>query len=299
MSKIRHGLGVAAATAVATLIPVGVAGAVQNPTTGQPGTTGGFNCATNTAPVEPGNAANAPGSAFNETTPGRAGTVYAGNGDGIDATRREHGRGVAVRHCVSSSEFTLIAHTRPPSPWPELRTPGSRRAAPARFLAFGSTGMKPRRRRWRVVARGACRSVRTRALRPAGFHASPRSVAGDAATSTSALSSGSSDSRDVHGYAATSQGASTLSRPVFRRTESGFQDVDRLTSRQSLIRTRGPVASCPASRRGPLWRRRPSPAGRRRRCDRTGDPSGELCDTLSTWPTSRVRSSSMWLPSPP
>jgi hypothetical protein len=82
MSKIRRSLEVAAATAVATLIPVGIAGAVQNPTTGQPGTTQGFNCGTNTAPVEPGNAANAPGSAFNETSPGTAGTVYAGNGPG-------------------------------------------------------------------------------------------------------------------------------------------------------------------------------------------------------------------------
>jgi hypothetical protein len=82
MSKIRRSLGVVAATAVATLVPVGIAGAVQTPTTGQPGTTQGFNCGTNTAPTEPGNAANAPGSAFNETTPGTAGTVYAGNGPG-------------------------------------------------------------------------------------------------------------------------------------------------------------------------------------------------------------------------
>jgi hypothetical protein len=51
-----------------------------SPTTGQPGTTQGFNCGTTTAPTEPGNAANAPGSAFNETSPGTAGTVYAGNG---------------------------------------------------------------------------------------------------------------------------------------------------------------------------------------------------------------------------
>jgi hypothetical protein len=54
---------------------------LQTPTTGQPGTTAGFNCgAGNTAPVEPGLAALAPGSAFNETTPGTAGLVYAGNG---------------------------------------------------------------------------------------------------------------------------------------------------------------------------------------------------------------------------
>jgi hypothetical protein len=67
------------------LVPAASASAVQNPTTGQPGTTAGFNCGTSTAPVEPGNAANAPGSAFNETRPGTAGTVYAGNGPGSTA----------------------------------------------------------------------------------------------------------------------------------------------------------------------------------------------------------------------
>lgn len=59
-----------------------VAFAQTTPTTGQPGTTAGFNCGTDGAPVEPGNAASAPGSAFNETSPGHAGTVYAGNGTG-------------------------------------------------------------------------------------------------------------------------------------------------------------------------------------------------------------------------
>lgn len=62
--------------------PTSMAFAEQNPVTGQPGTTAGFNCGTRTAPVEPGNASSAPGSAFNETGPGRAETVYAGNGPG-------------------------------------------------------------------------------------------------------------------------------------------------------------------------------------------------------------------------
>ena len=44
--------------------------------TGQPSQT----CLSSTAPNEPGQAASAPGSAFNETGPGTAGTVYAGNG---------------------------------------------------------------------------------------------------------------------------------------------------------------------------------------------------------------------------
>ncbi len=45
-------------------------------TQGQPGQT----CLSSTAPSEPGQASSAPGSAFNETGPGTAGTVYAGNG---------------------------------------------------------------------------------------------------------------------------------------------------------------------------------------------------------------------------
>ena len=76
-------LGVFAAGTL--LVPAASVGAIQTPTTGQPGTTAGFNCATSTAPVEPGHAASAPGSAFNETTPGTAGTVYAGNGPGSTA----------------------------------------------------------------------------------------------------------------------------------------------------------------------------------------------------------------------
>src|SRR6476620_807198 len=55
------------------------------PTTGQPGTTAGFNCGTLSAPVTPGNAKNSQ-SVFNEpfpvgTTPfgGIAGQHYAGN----------------------------------------------------------------------------------------------------------------------------------------------------------------------------------------------------------------------------
>jgi hypothetical protein len=53
------------------------ASAASNPsTTGQPSQT----CLSSTAPSEPGSAAGAQGSAFNETGPGTAGVVYAGNG---------------------------------------------------------------------------------------------------------------------------------------------------------------------------------------------------------------------------
>jgi hypothetical protein len=70
-------------SAGAVIVPATTAAALQSPTTGQPGTTAGFNCGTgNTAPTEPGQASTAQGSAFNETAPGTAGTVYAGNGSG-------------------------------------------------------------------------------------------------------------------------------------------------------------------------------------------------------------------------
>jgi len=84
MSKIRRGLGIGGVTIIAALAPAGIAGAMQSPTTGQPGTTQGFNCTFAGATTEPGNAGNATGSAFNESTtnPGTAGGVYAGNGPG-------------------------------------------------------------------------------------------------------------------------------------------------------------------------------------------------------------------------
>jgi hypothetical protein len=51
------------------------------PTTGQLGTSANFNCGQSGATVEPGNSANSQ-AGFNETTPGHAGTVYAGSGSG-------------------------------------------------------------------------------------------------------------------------------------------------------------------------------------------------------------------------
>ena len=69
-------------SSLATVFLVGGAGAAMaaNPgTTGQPSQS----CLSSTAPLEPGQAAGAPGSAFNEDG-GIAGSVYAGNG--ISAT---------------------------------------------------------------------------------------------------------------------------------------------------------------------------------------------------------------------
>ena len=82
MSKFRMSLGAGIATFLLALVPAGLAGAMQSPTTSQPGTSDGFNCGSGAVITEPGNAATAPGSAFNESTPGHAGTVYAGNGSG-------------------------------------------------------------------------------------------------------------------------------------------------------------------------------------------------------------------------
>jgi hypothetical protein len=86
VTYFRRALILGAFTSLAVVVPAGVAGALsssgvkQTPTTGQPGTSAGFNCGTLSAPVEPGHAANSPGAPFNETLPGEAGTNYAGNG---------------------------------------------------------------------------------------------------------------------------------------------------------------------------------------------------------------------------
>jgi hypothetical protein len=71
--------GVFAALSLTILLGFGAGSALaaSNPNgTGQPSQT----CLSSSAPMEPGQSANAPGSAFNETGPGTAGTVYAGNG---------------------------------------------------------------------------------------------------------------------------------------------------------------------------------------------------------------------------
>jgi hypothetical protein len=65
--------------AVATAVTAGASQAMQDPTTGHKGAPG-FNCAPG---LTPGNAATAPGSAFNPS--GNAGTRYAGN-DGTAST---------------------------------------------------------------------------------------------------------------------------------------------------------------------------------------------------------------------
>ena len=74
-------------TTVATLLfaTTGAAVAANPPGTGQPSQT----CLSSTAPSEPGNAANAPGAAFNENG-GTAGGVYAGNGQTLNTPANGH-----------------------------------------------------------------------------------------------------------------------------------------------------------------------------------------------------------------
>jgi hypothetical protein len=73
---MRHLLALFVLLTVAAAIAASVASAANPPGNGQPSQT----CLSSTAPMEPGQAAGAPGSAFNETGPGTAGVVYAGNG---------------------------------------------------------------------------------------------------------------------------------------------------------------------------------------------------------------------------
>jgi hypothetical protein len=83
MSRTRRVCSVTVLSIIAGGLAPGMAWAMQTPTTGQPGTSAGFNCGTTSAPVEPGHAASSPGSPFNETTPGNAGTRYAGSGPSL------------------------------------------------------------------------------------------------------------------------------------------------------------------------------------------------------------------------
>jgi hypothetical protein len=68
---------IAASVAALTALGGGTALAANPQTMGQPNQT----CLSNTAPMEPGQSAAAPGSAFNEDPGGVAGSVYAGEDD--------------------------------------------------------------------------------------------------------------------------------------------------------------------------------------------------------------------------
>jgi len=74
-----------ATVAALFLVIAGGAGAANPPGAGQPSQT----CLSSNAPSEPGHAANAPGSAFNENG-GTAGAVYAGNGQTLNTPANSH-----------------------------------------------------------------------------------------------------------------------------------------------------------------------------------------------------------------
>jgi hypothetical protein len=78
---MKHLIWLLAVATAAFAMIVGPASATSPGTNGQPGET----CLSSTAPIEPGHAASAPGSAFNEPSAGNpsggvAGQMYAGNG---------------------------------------------------------------------------------------------------------------------------------------------------------------------------------------------------------------------------
>ena len=87
----------------AALFAVGTtnAAAVNPPGTGQPSQS----CLSATAPSEPGHAADARGSAFNESGPGVAGQVYAGSG--ISATT------AGSPHAVSQYDVACFQVSQP------------------------------------------------------------------------------------------------------------------------------------------------------------------------------------------
>jgi len=77
---MKHSLVIVLAAALCAIAAAGGFAAANPSGHGQPSQT----CLTDNALTEPGNAANAPGSAFNESGPGTAGTVYAGNGANLN-----------------------------------------------------------------------------------------------------------------------------------------------------------------------------------------------------------------------
>jgi hypothetical protein len=86
---MKYLLVIAASVAALALFATSAIAASNPNVTGQPSQT----CLSSSAPNEPGQAASAPGSAFNETDPGTAGTVHAGNG--VSATTAGSGNAVS------------------------------------------------------------------------------------------------------------------------------------------------------------------------------------------------------------
>ncbi len=97
---MRNVIALAASAAALMVIGVPAFGASNPSGTGQPSQT----CLSSSAPTEPGHAAAAPGSAFNEDPGGTAGAVYAGNG--ISATR------AGSSHAVSQYDVACFQVSR-------------------------------------------------------------------------------------------------------------------------------------------------------------------------------------------
>lgn len=86
MKHLKISLVVGAFAASLLARPAWAANPHTSGTKGQPSQT----CLSSTAPLEPGSAAAAPGSAFNEVPGGVAGAVYAGNRPGAPSTANGH-----------------------------------------------------------------------------------------------------------------------------------------------------------------------------------------------------------------
>ena len=92
-------VGIAAALALFAL-PAASSLAGNPGTTGQPSQT----CLeSDSTALEPGHAASAPGSAFNESGPGVAGTMYAGNGANLNTPANAH---AVSQYDVACLQFT-------------------------------------------------------------------------------------------------------------------------------------------------------------------------------------------------
>src|SRR6266516_2745364 len=100
---MKHLLAIAATLALFAALAASAMAASNPNGRGQPSQS----CLSSTAPAEPGQAAAAPGSAFNETGPGTAGVVYAGNG--VSATTAGSANAVS-QYDVAASRYLSTRH---------------------------------------------------------------------------------------------------------------------------------------------------------------------------------------------
>ncbi len=107
MKPIRRVLLFAACTTAMVVLPAGFAGALQSPSTGQPGASNNVTCFSDpTTQSAPGGSMSATGSVFNPN--GVSGTVYAGN-PGTVSLERSGSTAAVSQYDIACLEVT----TRP------------------------------------------------------------------------------------------------------------------------------------------------------------------------------------------